>query len=278
MPAAKVIHGDDLIYRFLRDLFTDEESFGEVARALLAATAIWFPPSVYQSIPVLVPYVVRDPSCRGGKGKPDEWASPDAFGFLRDDNSLIKNIPRALPITAPAQKHLNGRRMATEFVAAHVWRVPVDGGVLASRRPLLNSFVPNLVWLPSQIAKLTDIEGSTVQRTLQEMAWARYRNCNVDAHVCDAAEEAWALLPPPTQAGTHDMETWNYFIPTDGFVKRRQARVHSVLTAVQTVLSGAQLPKKVISTRYTEGLPLVDPAALLELEGHLKRFASPPAP
>lgn len=275
MPAAKVIHGDDLIYRFLRDLFTDEETFGEVARSLLAASAIWFPPSVYQAVPVLVPYVVRDPSCRGGKGKPDEWASPDAAGYLRDDNSLIKNIPRSLSITAPAQKHLNGRRMATEFVAAHVWRVPVDGGVLASRRPLLNSFVPNLVWLPSQIAKLTDIEGSTVQRTLQEMAWARYRHCKVDVHLQDVAEDAWALLPSPTSAGVHDMETWNYFVPTDGFVKRRKARVQSVLAAIQTVLGGAELSTKVISTRYTEGLPLVAPAALQSLEAHLKRFTEP---
>src|SRR5689334_8621591 len=118
MPGAvKVIHGDDLIYRFLRDLFTDEESFGHVAQALLASTAIWLPTSVYRELPVLVPYVVRDPSCRGGKGQPDQWASPDAAGYLRDDNSSIKNIPRTLAIHAPAQKHLNGRRMAREFVA-----------------------------------------------------------------------------------------------------------------------------------------------------------------
>lgn len=172
----KVVHGDDLIYRFLRDLFTDDEGeYGAVPRALLAATGIWFPTSVYQTNPVLAPFAVRDASCRGGKGKPDIWGSPDSAGYLRDDNSLIKGIPRSLAIRAPSQKHLNGRRMATEFVAAHVWRQCADGGTLASRRPLLNSFVPNVVWLPSQIAKLTDIEGSLVQRTLQEMSWALYR-------------------------------------------------------------------------------------------------------
>jgi hypothetical protein len=276
MPAsAKVIHGDDLIYRFLRDLFTDEKSFGDVARTLLAATAIWFPPSVYRVLPVLVPFVVRDPTCRGGKGQPDQWSSPDASGFLRDDNSAIKNIPRALPILAPAQKHLNGRRMATEFVASHVWRVPVDGGALASRRPLLNSFVPNLVWLPSQIAKLTDLEGSTVQRTLQEMAWVRYRHCPVDPHLEEVVEEAWALLPTPATTLAHDFATWNYFVPSDSFVKSRQARVRSVLEAVQKVLAGDELTTKVISSRYTEGLPAVTPNALSTLEAHLRRFVAP---
>lgn len=273
MPAAaKEIHGDDLIYRFLRDLFTDEEAFGHVAEALLAATAIWFPTAVYRELPVLVPYVVRDPSCRGRAGQLDQWASPDTEGYLRDDNSSIKNIPRSLSIHAPAQKHLNGRRMAREFVAAHVWRVPTDGGVLASRRPLLNSFVPNLVWLPSQIAKLTDLEGSSVQRTLQAMSFARYRNEEVAPHLSEVVDQAWALLPPPSSKLSVVTNDWNYFVPTERFLQLRQERIVSVHSAVGTLLAGKQLTTKVIATRYTEGLPLIDHDALERLEHHLSRF------
>jgi len=271
---AKLVHGDDLIYRFLRDLLTDEEGeYGAVPRALLAATGVWFPLPVYRTQPVLAPYLVRDPTCRGGQGKPDEWGSPDSAGFLRDDNSLIKGLPRSLAISAPSQKHLNGRRMATEFVAAHVWRQCSDSGPLASRRPLLNSFVPNLVWLPSQIAKLTDVEGSVVQRTLQRMSWALYRPERVDAGLEAVVDEAWSLLPEPVEASEQQFDQWNYFVPTDRFFGTRVQRLQTVIEAIEQVLAGRELTHKVITSRYTDGLAAVPEAELLTLRGFLRRFA-----
>lgn len=275
-PTAKVVHGDDLIYRFLRDLFaTDAEgTYGEVPQVLLAATAIWFPPSLYAKLPVLVPFVVRDTKVRGGKDRPDEWSSPDQDGFLRDDNSIIKNIPRSLAVSASAQRHLNGRRMGTEFVASHIWRFTTDGGPLASRRPLLNSFVPNLVWLPGQIAKLTDREGSIVQRTLQAMSWSLYRNAVVEPHLVDVVEEAWSLLPrPDTSQLDSSSADWNYFVPTDRFLNTRRSRLAAVEEAAEALISGQSLPGKVISTRYTDGLPYVDINALRRLREYLGRFS-----
>lgn len=273
----KVIHGDDLIYRFLRDLFANDPDrrFGAVARSLIAATAIWFPIDLYSTLPVLTPFVVRDPSARGGRGNPDEWSSPDSQGYLRDDNSMIKGLPRSLDIHAPAQPHLNGRRMGTEFVAAHVWRVTTDGGPLASRRPLLNSFVPNLVWVPSQIAKLTDLEGQVVQRTLQGMSWLLYHDVDVHPATADIAKEAWALLPPPdlTHMGDVTSVDWNFFIHTDRFLTTRFRRIDLVRAAATEVLQGITPSTKVVSTRYTEGLPTVDHDALRDLRKFLDRFS-----
>ena len=139
--------------------------------------AIWLPLEVYQHIPVLMPWVVRDPQCRGSKNKniPDQWASPNEDGYLRDDNSLVKSLTRSLSVRGPKGSHLNGSRMGSEFVASHIWR-KVDADRLASRIPLLNTFVPNLVWLPSQIAKLSDIEGGIVQQTLQAISRGIYSN------------------------------------------------------------------------------------------------------
>jgi hypothetical protein len=278
MAIKRVVHGDDLIYPFLRDLFSEEASYGPVARSLLAATAVWLPVEVYSALPIMAPFVVRDPSCRGRKGAADEWSSPNSGGYLRDDNSMIKNIPRSLSIQAPKQKHLNGRHMATEFVAAHVWRIAKDGGALASRRPLLNSFVPNVVWLPGQIAKLSDLEGSTAQQILQEMSWARYREAEVAPHLQAVVEEAWGMLPEPPTSHPHDLGSWNYFVPTDRFMNMRQARIGLVLQGVKDVVAGRPLNRKVISTRYTQGLPHVHPAALVELEEHLSRFCLPDQP
>lgn len=269
----KVVHGDSLIYQFLKELFTgDDGQYEHVSQALLAATGIWLPPEVYARTPVLLPHVIRDPSCRGGAGKPDEWASPNRAGYVRDDNSLIKAIPRSLAVSAPHQKHLNGRRIASEFVAAHVWRECVGGPPLASRRPLLNSFVPNLVWLPRQVAKLSDIEGSLVQRTLQRMSWAIYRHLPVEARLEDVVAEAWALLPEPKVHQAHTTSTLNFFVATPQFLATREKKVQAVVGAIEAVLAGNDPVGKVVSKRYDEGLASVSAPALRKLEEHLRRF------
>ena len=214
----KVVHGDDLLYRFFQSALIDENAaFAAIPQLLLATMGIWLPLDVYAQWPVVLPWVVRDPSCRGRKsaGLPDQWSSPNKIGLLRDDNSMIKSFPRALPVASPGRAHLHGARMGTEFVAAHVWRTPIETEVLASRLPQLNSFVPNLVWLPGQIAKLTDREGSVVQETLQAMSWAIYRTAHVDSHLRDIVEEAWNLLPRPSrEISDIDSADLNWFVST----------------------------------------------------------------
>lgn len=105
-PAKKIktVHGDDLLYRFLSELFAEEsEELREVQQLMLISMGIWFPPEAYRRWPVMIPWVVRDPKCRKGPSG-DEWASPDADGYQRDDNSMIKGLPRSLAIQAPAQR------------------------------------------------------------------------------------------------------------------------------------------------------------------------------
>ena len=115
----KLVHGDDLLYRFFQDALVKEpELFAKVPQMMLEAMGVWFPRTAYRDWPVLLPWVVRDPKCRGNKSKglPDEWGSPDEQGYLRDDNSLVKGLPRALSVKASGSaKHLSGARMASLF-------------------------------------------------------------------------------------------------------------------------------------------------------------------
>jgi hypothetical protein len=275
--AQKVVHGDDLLYRFFLDLFTAEpEPFARVPRLLIESMAIWLPLDVYERFPVLLPWVVRDPTCRGSKGKgiPDQWGAPNDAGFLRDDNSLVKSLPRALAVYGPKGSHVHGTRMGTEFVASHIWR-EVDHVDLASRVPLLNTFVPNLVWLPSQVAKLSDVEGGIVQQTLQAMSRAIYGTATVDEHLRDVVDEAWNLLPPPPAVlDDTDLDRLNWFVSTPRFFATRKARLATVVHALQTLAAGEPLTHKVITTRYGAGLPRVDPTRRNLLEQHLTRFTA----
>lgn len=274
-PKPKVVHGDDLLYRFLLDLFGDDDAaYGHVPQLMLVSMGVWLPLDAYAQFPVLLPWVVRDPTCRAGTGRSDQWGAPNPQGYFRDDNSLVKALPRSLAIRASRQPHLNGRRMATEFVAAHVWRTCTDAGALASRRPLLNSFVPNLVWLPGQVAKLTDREGGLVQRTLQSVSWQVYRSAPVKPDLEPIVEEAWALLPEPASLPAHvDPELLNWFVTSERFFATRRDRLASVRRALDDIAAGRPLDAKVVSRRYTEGLPSVTAAARESLAQHLDRFA-----
>jgi hypothetical protein len=271
---ARVVHGDDLLYRFFRDLFDrDPDRAQELARELLEATAIWLPLELYRDSPILLPWVVRDPACRGNRSKeiPDQWSSPDEAGYLRDDNSMIKSIPRSLAVKGPSGSHLLGARMGTEFVASHIWRV-VDHEKLASRLPLLNSFVPNLVWLPSQIAKLSDQEGAPLQLTLQSMAYGLYRHAGVRSRLQPISEEAWALIPTPSGTVDSDAAKLNWFEATDRFRSVRASRLKTVTSAFEALVRGDIPSGKVVTTRYTLGIATLPQNVCGAMLNYLRRF------
>jgi len=271
--AQRRVNGDDLLYRFFADLFDEDSALAsELPPRMLATMGIWFPLNVYYDWPVLLPWVVRDPHCRGNrkKGIPDSWGSPNAKGFLTDDNSLIKALPKSLSVVTPSASPLSGRRMGSEFVASHVWR-NVRHEELASRLPLLNSFVPNLIWLPSQVSKLTDREGSLVQETLQAMAWQIYRNAPVAPHLADVVNEAWNLIPPPERHVS--LPPLNHFEMTPRFFSTRERRLQTVVRALHRLERGQDLDEKVVTSRYSEGLPHVPPAERVALRDYLSRFS-----
>ena len=274
-PNQRGVHGDDLLYRFFNDLFLEDSELAEqLPVRMIASMGIWLPLEIYYEWPVMLPWVVRDATCRGNLKRqiPDQWGAPDEYGFLRDDNSLIKGLTRSLSVRTPIRGGLHGARMGTEFVASHIWRV-IDHAGLASRHPLLNSFVPNLVWLPSQVSKLSDRESGPVQLALQSISWQIYRHAPVAAHLLEVVKEAWTLVPEPKQSVDH-MPDLNWFEPTDRFRSTRRARLDTVLEALQRLDRGQSLEQKVITTRYGDGLPHVSESARSELLRHLHRFQS----
>src|ERR1700732_3718068 len=118
-PPQRTVHGDDLLYRFFQEGLSKYPDLLQIVPKLLATTmGIWLPLEVYARLPILVPWVVRDPDCRGNQrtGALDQWASPDPRGYLRDDNSLIKGIPKSLAVQGPKDSHIRGARMGNEFV------------------------------------------------------------------------------------------------------------------------------------------------------------------
>ena len=123
--------------------------------------------------------------------------SANTEGFLRDDNSLIKGLVNSFSIDSPKIDSYNKLKKGRGFVACHIWRVVKINNeeLLSTRHHMLNSFVPNIVWLPRQIAKLTDSEGSDAQKMLQAISHKIYYNI----HMSEQISKLWEYLPFPQE-------------------------------------------------------------------------------
>ena len=200
------IDGDNILYHYLqKDLLeSDVWLFQMLVAKLVAELGIWFSPQLYAQLPIILPFAVRDPSCRrkASKSNEEEWGSPDSLGYFRDDNSLIKNLPSSLVIKSSGKRQIyHGSYIGKGFVASHIWRELLDskvGANLSTRDPLTNSFVPNLVWLPRQVSKLTDREGSFTQIYLQALSAKIYREIPVAEPLRKHTEQVWDMLQIPT--------------------------------------------------------------------------------
>lgn len=224
-------------------------------------------------MPLLTPYAVRDHTARKDvkAGRPEAWGSPNSEGYFRDDNSAIKGIPTALAIESRFSEY-NGARIGKGFVASHVWRKTTDGGS-APRHPLTNSFVPNLVWLPTQVAKLSDREGSFVQTYLQAISKKIYHSTTVSIYQETIAAEAWALLPDPSGIplqGLPRLEDLNFFEYTQNFFISRLQSIRKAQQLIVSASRGDSGPR--VSKRYNEGLRLMTASQLEPLNEFLSSY------
>jgi hypothetical protein len=265
----------NLLYHFLQhDLASDDVwLFQALVARLVVRLGIWLPVEVYARMPLLVPYARRDPTCRGDtrRGIPDAWGAPDESGYFRDDNSLVKGVPRSMAITSTLRRYM-GRSLGAGFVACHVWRIAPDEQ-LASRNPLTYSFVPNLVWLPAQVAGLTDREGSFAQQYLQAVSRHIYSQAPVNRAHAELVATAWSLLPGSVgipDAALPAVDDLNYFVTDEPFFRRRSRMISLVAEALRSGTPTA----KVVSRRYTAGIPHVSPRARANLATTLDRYAA----
>jgi hypothetical protein len=274
---ARKIDGNHVLYHFLQKGLLQEDVwlFQMLTARLVASLGIWFPLRTYSVMPLLTPYAVRDSTSRKDTktGRPEAWGSPNSQGYFRDDNTRIKGVPGALPIESRFSEY-NGARMGNGFVASHVWRKLTNDGS-ATQHPLTNSFIPNLVWLPTQVAKLSDREGSFVQTYLQAISKKVYRSARVSSHLQSVVAEAWDLLPDPSGIplqGLPRVEDLNFFAYSDDFMMSRLKSIQKVQALIAHTICGEPGPQ--VSKRYNEGLRLMPSEQLEPLNQFLLRYVS----
>ncbi len=240
---------------------------------LLQRLSIWWSPGGYALIPTMTPWCIRDRSARWDQG-PESWGSPHENGYLRDDNSIIKKLPIPLNVTASTGHVYAGGKASRGFTACHIWRKLDDGGIGGSD-PWIYSFMANLVWIPSPLNSLTD-HHPRVQALLQATSRAIF--CGHEG-ISTAAytDYAWNRLiphgvPVPVEPRL-DVDNLAFFEINSAFVERRLVYLDKFVAGADTVLAGRPLSTKLVSSRYTAGLPLLDPESVQKFRAMLHDYA-----
>jgi hypothetical protein len=111
-------------------------------------------------------------------------------------------------------------------------------------------------------------EGSFAQSYLQALALKIYRYAPVNPGLGEVVERAWAKLSAPAgipPSGLPDVTGLAFFHETNQYVTRLLSRIAAVRDALLAVANGAAMPGKVVSSRYTEGLPKLNTEDIRDL-------------
>lgn len=139
--------------------------------------SIWLEPDFYINMPIILPYSVRERTSsydRLKKNGKDNWGSANRNGYVIDDNTDIKDYIRSSEIKN--SRYYTKHKPYTGFIACHIWENTTEN-------PKLFSFVPNLVWLPTPIAGLSDKSDSYFSRLLTELSCKMYNKCEMRADI-----------------------------------------------------------------------------------------------
>jgi hypothetical protein len=132
------------------------------------------------------------------------------------------------------------------------------------------------VWLPSQVSKLSDREGSFVQTYLQALSWRIYHDIELSPGLKEVVDPIWerlSLRPEAAEVDLPDRSTLNFFQFDEKWIARRVSTLGSVIQALETVLSREQPQRKTVSRRYTEGLSDVPRSSVVRLLAELRIYS-----
>lgn len=249
----KTVNGENILYHYIQKNILDAGELSEFQKQLIEHfiidLSIWIPENLFKINPVLLPFVVRDASCRKKNPRTGkhEWGMANEQGFLRDDNSLIKGIFKTCLIQSPEIKQYDNHYLGNGFVACHIWREINNTSSLASTLPITNSFIPNLVWLPNQISKLTDREKSYAQCLLQSISYQLYHSVNDDEYT----QEIWSYLPNPKIESRVGFSKLNFFNITDDWIQKRITKLDNELQNILNTVNDDPITlKKVKCSTY----------------------------
>ena len=269
------VDGNHILYHYLqKDLQrVDFPFFVQTALRFAIDLGVWIHPDNYRSLPIVEPVCVRDPSITTAQRL--TWGNPQPHtGLMMDDNSMVKSIVKGSSklIESSRISEYDGKSLGNGFVASHVWREVGVQRTLSNRDNRLFTFIPNLVWLPVQVSKLSDREGSIVQSVLQQLAAHIYRNQTLNAPLQRIIDSCWAEI----EAHTHpfalpleslpEIEKLSFIRLPSRYIDMKKKKIEKASTALLAHAAGNSIPTgRILSSKYDHLIPRINRKAASSL-------------
>lgn len=278
MALRKYIHDD------LRE--NDVPLFYQVSLRFILDVAIWIDPEDYKKYPIIEPLAYREQRWKALGWKRGQ-ANPDTAQLV-DGNSHNKNYMNSAgtKIVSRKVKYYNNKKLVSGsgFVACHIWDEYGKECTKATGDHRLFTFIPNIVWLPKEIAYLTDIKGTPVRDLLKQLSVNLYHSVKIsNPELQSIIEENWDklleikhndILPP---ASIPSKEMYNLMTGFDAAINKKKTRNKNFAKGLIAHGNGQKLPsgvrKNEANSSYWKSIPNTDVAKALELgtwlEGYL---------
>ena len=277
------VDGSNILYHYLQKDMRKSEFplYLQMVMKLVTDLGIWIHPDDYKRLPISVPYAVRDPMLTTKVRAP--WGTPQIeTGLMRDDNSIIKAIVKGKKKTMSSSvvSRYNGGYLGNNFVASHVWREIGTEERLSNRDHRLFSFIPNLVWLPKEVSKFTDREGSIIQSMIQQISMKIYRKIPVSESMSRFTEESWGILedagnmsPIPAES-LPDTSKLTFIRITDSYIKNRTGKIGKLAESLLQHANNSEIEPPNISKKYDPFIHTIDRKAARKLGEWLSDYHS----
>ena len=143
---------------------------------------------------------------------------------------------------------------------------------MAGEDPWIYSFMPNLIWLPSWLAPLTDGHESHAQALLQRASVERFASTALDGGAESYVNRNWSLLPHPPAGPDFNTIGMAEFRPDLAFFRRRIAYLTMVINGCDSMLAGNPVHRRIVCTRYSLGLPLLNREAVASFAEAMRAY------
>ena len=249
--------------------YDDFPFFFQVSFRFILDLAIWIEPEAYKKLPIFEPVAYRDQNWKK-LGFVRGQANPST-ALLVDDNTYVKNYMNGGTrfISSKKISYYNDKQLVSGsgFVACHIWDEVGPGKAKATGIHEIFTFIPNIVWLPQDVAYLTDIPGSQIKDILKQLSVNLYHGekmAKTDLQlIVDASWEKLLEIPHnqliPKKA-IPNRDEYNLMKGFDSAIDNKISRHMGHAEALIEHGNGRPIPPHLNTNKYVGTMHLTDPA------------------
>lgn len=278
---ADEIKSEFILRRYLQNDLrkVDFPFFFQASVRFILDLGVWIDPEAYKKLPIFEPIAYRDKTPQHPIDKRGHANKETAL--LIDDNSYVKNYATGKIVSSDKISYYDGKALKSGFWACHIWDRIGPSMELSNKDNTLFTFIPNLVWLPKEFSRLSDIPGSPIKDILKQLSLNLYRDLKMESPLLQSiVDESWdKLLETPhnniiPKNSLPKTEDYNLLRIPEKTIQKKKIRHHDISEALIAHGSGHSIPHHCNPKSHTYGsmIDQTEQTAALNLGTWLKKY------